>query len=260
MHILQKILFPKNMLHWAYKKWHILSEKSGFTLVEIIVAMTILALILTSVFQVYSNIITLSKRLEMARGLQDNARAVTEAIATDIRNGGIAFECYTSAWITNPGCDGGLSLQYAWSGTDTLILRGSWNEMCGISGSCHIQYYLAKKSLGGPIKCTTAAEILNAGWDPETACFLAKRLYDDTASAQIGDIVRLTDAATKINTLRFYISGSDVADMTSKPHEWKVTAVFQLSLAPRQWLDAELAKRLVIPIQTTISQKLYKSQ
>lgn len=40
---------------------------SAFTLVEIIVAMTILALILTSVFQIYANIATMSKRLELAR-------------------------------------------------------------------------------------------------------------------------------------------------------------------------------------------------
>lgn len=39
----------------------------AFTLIEIIVAITILSIVLTSVFQIYSQIITTSKRLELAR-------------------------------------------------------------------------------------------------------------------------------------------------------------------------------------------------
>jgi prepilin-type N-terminal cleavage/methylation domain-containing protein len=44
-----------------------LRSSQAFTLIEVIVAMTILALILTSVFQIYTNIATMSKRLELAR-------------------------------------------------------------------------------------------------------------------------------------------------------------------------------------------------
>lgn len=39
----------------------------GFTLIEVIVAITILGIILTSVFQIYSHISLMGKRLEMAR-------------------------------------------------------------------------------------------------------------------------------------------------------------------------------------------------
>ena len=42
-------------------------KAQAFTLIEIIVAITILSIVLTSVFQIYSQIITTSKRLELAR-------------------------------------------------------------------------------------------------------------------------------------------------------------------------------------------------
>lgn len=35
--------------------------------------------------------------------------------------------------------------------------------------------------------------------------------------------------------------------------------VFNLSLAPSQGLQSDLAERLIIPIQTTITQKLYQT-
>lgn len=78
----------------------------GFTLIEVIVAMTILSIVLISVFEVYSNIIVMTKRLELSRGLQQNARTIVETIAKDVREGGIAFECYDPSTSSPPGCDG----------------------------------------------------------------------------------------------------------------------------------------------------------
>lgn len=73
----------------------------GFTLIEIIVSLTILSIVLISVFQIYSNIIVMSKRLELGRSLQQNARSIVETIARDVREGGIAFECYSPS-TTSP--------------------------------------------------------------------------------------------------------------------------------------------------------------
>ena len=80
------------------------SRPNGFTLIEIIVAITILAIVLVSVFEIYSQIITTSKRLELARGLQQNTRTITESIASEVRSNGIAFECYGLAPVS--GCGG----------------------------------------------------------------------------------------------------------------------------------------------------------
>lgn len=67
---------------------------TGFTLIEIVVAITILAVIMVSVFEIYTRVMTINRRLELSRQLQESARLVTETIAEDIRRNGIDFNCY----------------------------------------------------------------------------------------------------------------------------------------------------------------------
>ncbi len=229
---------------------YIVSQR-GFTLIELIVAITILGIVLVSVFQIYSNIIVMSKRLELARGLQENTRNITETIASDVRNGGIAFVCYNSTTVTPLGCDGLQAPDYLGNGTDTLILKGS-SKSC--AESCFIQYYLAKETLAtGEIACTPIDMAV-----PGT-CYLTRRIVS-TAGIPIGIPTRLSDPLTHISKLHFYLSGVDAQSFNSGVDtEGKVTMTFVLALAPRQGLDPDLAARLIIPIQTTITQKLYKS-
>lgn len=69
-------LFPGN---------HSLASHRGFTLIELVVAITILSVIMLSVFTIYSNIIQINKRLEVMRVVQENVRNITEQMASDIR-------------------------------------------------------------------------------------------------------------------------------------------------------------------------------
>jgi prepilin-type N-terminal cleavage/methylation domain-containing protein len=71
--------------------------KQGFTLIELIVAITIFSVIMLSIFFVYSNIITVNKKLELYRILQENSRKITETIAKDIREKGINFDYYDNS-------------------------------------------------------------------------------------------------------------------------------------------------------------------
>lgn len=72
--------------------------------------------------------------------------------------------------------------------------------------------------------------------------------------------MRLSDASTNISGLKFFISGVNAEGFSAQTdQEGKVTLVFTLSLAPRQGLDSKLAESFVIPVQTTITQKLYKN-
>lgn len=57
----------------------------AFTLIELIVSITILSVILLSVFEIYSNILQINKRLEVMRIVQENIRNITEQIAGDVR-------------------------------------------------------------------------------------------------------------------------------------------------------------------------------
>lgn len=57
----------------------------AFTLIELVVSVTILSVIMLSVFVIYSNLIQVNKRLEDMRIVQENIRNITEKIATDVR-------------------------------------------------------------------------------------------------------------------------------------------------------------------------------
>lgn len=59
--------------------------KNGFTLIELVVSVTILSIIMLSVFVVYSDLIQVNKRLEALRVVGENTRTVTEMIASDVR-------------------------------------------------------------------------------------------------------------------------------------------------------------------------------
>lgn len=230
-----------------------LVHTAGFTLIEVIVSMTILSIVLVSVFGVYSNIVVMSKRLELSRGLQQNARTIVETIAKDVREGGIAFECYAPSTTSPVGCDSGPHpTEYAGSGVTMFIVKGT-PESCATATDCFIQYFLAKPTATiGEVACTDA----DAG--TPGLCYIARRVV--SAGSPVGDSTRLSDALTSVTQLRFFLSGVSAAGFSSQAdQEGKVTMLFNLSLAPRQGLDSESADRLVIPIQTTITQKLYQT-
>ena len=61
------------------------TKQEAFTLIELVVSITILSVILLSVFMIYSNLIQVNRRLEVIRIVQENIRNVTEQMASDIR-------------------------------------------------------------------------------------------------------------------------------------------------------------------------------
>ena len=65
--------------------------REAFTLIELVVAVTILSIIMLSVFVIYSNLINVNRKLEQTRILQEQTRLITETIASDVRNSGIDF-------------------------------------------------------------------------------------------------------------------------------------------------------------------------
>jgi len=151
------------------------AKNTGFTLVELVVAITILSIIMLSVFVVYTNIITINNRLEVIRSLQQNARNATETIATDVREKGIDFAYYDgSSTFKTPAYEG--------SGTTVLAIHGG------------TRYYPMKESFGSMVLCNDAdAE------NPNIHCFLG---MENAAGKRIA----LTDTSVRIDQLRFFIS------------------------------------------------------
>lgn len=91
-------------------------KNKAFTLIEIIVSITILSVILMSVFSIYTNLIAINKRLQVIRVVQENARSITETIASDIREKGIDMSYYD-------GSSNDKSLNYSGSGSRVLAIK-----------------------------------------------------------------------------------------------------------------------------------------
>lgn len=53
-----------------------------------------------SAFEVYTQVMTLSRKLEVQREIQESARAVTETIAKDVREKGFVISDHTKLYQT----------------------------------------------------------------------------------------------------------------------------------------------------------------
>lgn len=101
-------------------KFLALNSCKGFTLVELMVSVTILSVIMLSVFVVYSQIIKTNKKLELSRILQENAKNITETLASEIRNKWVDYRYYGTSTQT---------INYSWSGNTILAINGN-NPYC----------------------------------------------------------------------------------------------------------------------------------
>ena len=120
-------------------------RKNAFTLVELLVAISILSLIMVSVFEVYSNILSLNKKLELDRILQENSRLITETVAKDIRSNGVDFGYYAES-----------GLGYSGSGVSVLQISGG------------PKYFLMQETISGEItNCANPVDLAHP-------CFFGK--------------------------------------------------------------------------------------
>ncbi len=72
----------------------------GFTLVELIIAMTIFSIMSIMTILIYFNVSETGRRLQISRELSETARQITERIAEDIKKNGISLSGaqYSSAY------------------------------------------------------------------------------------------------------------------------------------------------------------------
>lgn len=61
------------------------SHSSGFTLIEMVITVTIFAVMSIAVVSIYIQTTNLAQKLRMTRHLSETAREITERIADDVR-------------------------------------------------------------------------------------------------------------------------------------------------------------------------------
>jgi prepilin-type N-terminal cleavage/methylation domain-containing protein len=62
-----------------------MKKNTAFTLVEVIVAITILSIIMISVLVVFISGSDVSAKIDIQRGMQENIKNIVETIAEDVR-------------------------------------------------------------------------------------------------------------------------------------------------------------------------------
>lgn len=115
-------------------------SKKGFTLIELILAITILSIIMLSIFVIYTNVIESNKKLELSRILQENARNITETIARDVREKWIDFGYYNNFTGNINYSSGNTILAVKWEKRYCLMKN---NSSCDLSCyenwlNCHL--------------------------------------------------------------------------------------------------------------------------
>lgn len=215
-------------------------KTSGFTLVELVIAITIFALLSVTISSIYIQTTYVGQKLRHTRHLAETAREITERIADDVREKGLT-------WITLSPTEENYPY---WNFID---YTGSGTEILGIGNGDHFYLY-GKKTPTGIDPCYDVDKN-----NKSTHCWLyIVRWVDGTDKYK--NAFNLVDSfipeeekkRVKIEDMKFYISGDGVTT------EKKVTLVFTLALMPRVWVPASMIGQTRLHVQTTISERFFK--
>ena len=152
------------------------NNKSWFTLIELIVSISILSVIMISVFTIFSLAWDLSNKTDISRSMQENIKNIVETIAEDLRKN-------WSSWVNSDIIYWDCKLPQ-----DKNYL--AWNKICIWNNS----YYLAK------LIDWTWNRITNTDDCNNNQCFL---VLNDWIN-----ITQLSNSWVEFKKLNFYVSNS----------------------------------------------------
>lgn len=198
-----------------------LNINKAFTLIEIIVAITIFSIMMTSVIFIFVNSSQLSLKIDINRTLQENSKNIIETIAEDLRKNDIK-EC---AWSISEWC------------VSSTLKFSTWTELWVWDN----HYYLAKKdSLWNLIKTTNLYDCDEL--KKQEQCFIAVKKW-------LEDPAMLSNSSVKIENLEFSIFSEHIPkvqiNLFMRPMIWK-------------WVKVDLIKNNELNIQTTLSERYLK--
>ena len=219
-----------------------LHSRAGFTLVELLIAMTIMGIMGVMTMMIYFNVSESSRRLQISRELSETAREITERIAQDVQDRGIYRDNISSSfyrWRANGVSD------YTENGSEVLAIGHTGDT----TPSAELYYIYGKREPTGLAPCTDADKdniMVHCG------LYLATS-EDRSRGYNLVDSFRADDdqKRIKISDLSFYITGDD----TNAP---KVTLKMTLELMPRAGVPASLSRATKLEIQSTFSERFYK--
>ena len=196
------------------------NNNKWFTLVEVIVSITIFSIMMISMISIYILSTDTSLKSDINRSMHENIKSVITEISEDIVKHGVS-------WVSNSVTDV-CELSY----TDNYK---EWNELCWNSWN---NYYLAKKNISWNYVRTDSLYC----WIITNQCYIVKKNTLMWINAP------LTNSLVSIKDLKFYVSSQNVN---------KVTVLIDLQPTLKAGVKSNLIKNNSIIFQTTISERLF---
>ncbi|MDD4151176.1 MAG: type II secretion system protein [Candidatus Gracilibacteria bacterium] len=196
-----------------------INKINAFTLIEVIVSITIFSIVMVSVFAIFFLVSDLSNKTDINRLIQENIKTITETIAEDIRQNGINI------------CEIGENC-HKFDSSSLYVKSDSL-----YIGQNH--YYLAKFDentndyikVGNPVDCSNISD----------NCVIIRQ-------NPINGKDRLCNSWVQFSDLNFYIS---------RDYEPKVTINFSILPASGKGIKSTLIKNNKIIFQTTLGERFY---
>ena len=206
---------------------HTTPHISWFTLIEVLVSITIFSIIMISVITIFIFSSNLSAKVDINRAMQENIKNAVETMAEDIRK-------YWIQWISD-------------APSDCSDAPAEWkNKLCirNPDNSLRSSYRLKKNDDTAPnihdidtmSAVLTPAECLA----PTSHCVLFK------------DGSPLTNSFVTFRNLSFSLSWED-------GNQKKITINFVMQPAIKKWVRRDLIENSSLIFQTTLSERLIKS-
>lgn len=190
-----------------------------FTLVEVLVSITIFSIMFISIIWIYIISTDISMKSDINRVMQENLKNLASKISEDIRKDWIK-------WVSSSTID---TCDFD---KTTLKNYKVWDKLCAKSGNI---YYLAKKDLV-LWEYYRVSDSLECSWLTDN-CVIAMWPNEP-----------LTNSYVSIKELKFYISDDSVPKVT-------INIVLQPSI--KKWVKPDMIKDSKIIFQTTISERLF---
>ncbi len=201
------------------------------------ISISIFSLMMLSAFEVYAQVMTLSRKLEVQREVQESARAITEAIAKDVREKGFV--------ITDP-----TKFYQTWA---QLVIQSGASTW--VWPSFDVGYFLKEKNIWDASFSSCSVTDIST-----KDCILTQIDSSNYERSLVSDRVRVT-------SLTFEEMGQDVVgaggiggginvDISTLP---KVRLLMTLEARPGSGISSELIESTKLHIDTVFSTKMYKA-
>lgn len=208
-------------------------QHTWFTLIELMVAMTIFAIIMVSVISIFIFSSQMSTRVELSRVMQENVKNVYEDIAEEVRKWKIIDTSTGVLPINN------CVIPLTWA--HSIVSPETGDKLC-LAGD--IEYAIWNKQSGSWSRVGNLDDCKDADEDDDKVCRVLKKIG-------AGDYFPLTNNRVAVENLEFRVSNETLP---------KVSIFMTVRSAYKKGLNSSLVQANTLQLQTTVSQRFIETR